>query len=316
MIVVSEDQIRAVLDPQLAFDAVRNVFKSMESGAWNFPVVREALGYQDALYGFKSGFDPSSGALGLKSGGYWPNNSSVGIANHQSTIFLFDPDTGQCQAAMGGNVITALRTAAAAAVSIDILARPDVRILGLIGTGHQSPFQLEAALRVRDFTEVRIWNRSQRSLERHHQIAVQYGVKCREVTLEEAIVDSDTLITITSSFQSIVPENLVPDGCHVACMGTDTKGKQEVDPDLLLKASRFTDELVQSRTIGECQHIDANLHVSTLGAVLSGSASGRKTSSEITLFDGTGVGLQDLACAQAVVSAIDVNDPSQVQVSL
>ena len=145
---------------------------------------------------------------------------------------------------------------------------------------------------------------------------MQYGVKCREVTLDEAIIDSDTLITITSSFQSIVPENLVPDGCHVACMGTDTKGKQEVDPGLLLKASRFTDELVQSRTIGECQHIDAKLHVSTLGAVLSGSASGRKTSSEITLFDGTGVGLQDLACAQAVVSAIDVNDPSQVQVSL
>ena len=119
----------------------------MCSRVWNlrlgtFPVVRESLGYQDALYGFKSGFDPASGALGLKAGGYWPNNGAKGIANHQSSIFLFDPETGQCKAILAGNTITALRTAAAAAVSIDRLAVAAPIALGLVGTGHQSAFNL------------------------------------------------------------------------------------------------------------------------------------------------------------------------------
>lgn len=69
MQIITEQQIAEILDPEIAFFAVQDVFKSMETEAWNFPVVRESLGFQDALYGFKSGFDPVSGALGLKAGG-------------------------------------------------------------------------------------------------------------------------------------------------------------------------------------------------------------------------------------------------------
>ena len=97
---ISEELIADVLNPENAFSAVQDVFASMESEAWNFPVVRESLGYQDALYGFKSGFDPASGALGLKAGGY--GQITGGIANHQSSIFLFDPETGQCKAILAG----------------------------------------------------------------------------------------------------------------------------------------------------------------------------------------------------------------------
>jgi len=87
MQIITEQQIAEILDPEIAFFAVQDVFKSMETEAWNFPVVRESLGFQDALYGFKSGFDPVSGALGLKAGGYWPHNADKGLANHQSSIF-------------------------------------------------------------------------------------------------------------------------------------------------------------------------------------------------------------------------------------
>ena len=106
MQIITEQQIAEILDPEIAFFAVQDVFKSMETEAWNFPVVRESLGFQDALYGFKSGFDPVSGALGLKAGGYWPHNADKGLANHQSSIFLFDPETGQCKALLAGNTIT------------------------------------------------------------------------------------------------------------------------------------------------------------------------------------------------------------------
>jgi ornithine cyclodeaminase/alanine dehydrogenase-like protein (mu-crystallin family) len=109
-----------------AFVAVEGVFAAMAAGdAVNFPVVREAIGHADALYGFKSGFDRAGMALGVKSGGYWPQNmDNAGISNHQSSVFLFDPDTGRLQAIIGGNYLTAVRTAAAAAVSISHLARP------------------------------------------------------------------------------------------------------------------------------------------------------------------------------------------------
>jgi alanine dehydrogenase len=304
MQIITEQQVADILDPELAFFAVQDVFASMESGAWNFPVVRESLGYQDALYGFKSGFDPASGALGLKAGGYWPNNVSKGIANHQSSIFLFDPDTGQCKALLAGNTITALRTAAASAVSIDRLAVSDPTTLGLVGTGHQSAFQLEAALRVRSFDEVLIWNRSGRDLTRHHKVAEYYGVTLRDSDLESVVRAAQVIITITSCFDQLFPNEWVGPGTHVAAMGTDTKGKQELDPSLSQRALRFTDEVMQSRTIGEFQHLLPDADVTPIGAVIAGTAKGRARDDQVTVFDGTGVGLQDLACAQAVTKAL------------
>ena len=99
--------------------------------AYNFPVIRENIGYADALYGFKSGFDKVGLSLGLKSGGYWPGNESKGLTNHQSTIFLFDADSGKVKAMVGGNYLTAMRTAASSSVSIKHLAREDAKILGM-----------------------------------------------------------------------------------------------------------------------------------------------------------------------------------------
>ena len=110
--------------------------KLMVSEAGNFPVVREALG-GGRQYGFKSGIDRAGGVLGVKSGGYFPGNDAKGITNHQSAVLLFDPDTGRPVAMVGGNLLTALRTAAAAALSVDLLARPDARVLGIVGAAHQ-----------------------------------------------------------------------------------------------------------------------------------------------------------------------------------
>jgi hypothetical protein len=102
--IVTEDVCQEVVSRADAFDAVEKVFAAMASGdAYNFPVIREAIGHADALYGFKSGFDRAGLVLGLKSGGYWPGNMAKGLTNHQSTVFLFDPDTGRLKALVGGN---------------------------------------------------------------------------------------------------------------------------------------------------------------------------------------------------------------------
>ncbi|WP_315980094.1 hypothetical protein [Aliamphritea spongicola] len=122
-----------------------------KNDAYNFPVVREAIGHADALYGFKSGFDRAGQVLGVKSGGYWPGNAANGLTNHQSTVILFDPNTGKLKALVGGNYLTAVRTAASSAVSIAHLARKDAKVLGMVGAGHQSTFQLRAAVEQRNF---------------------------------------------------------------------------------------------------------------------------------------------------------------------
>jgi ornithine cyclodeaminase/alanine dehydrogenase-like protein (mu-crystallin family) len=307
MIIVPEREIAELVSASECFKAVEQVFASMaQKSAYNFPVIREAIGHADALYGFKSGFDGQSLALGLKSGGFWPHNLKKGLTNHQSTVFLFEADTGRCRAIVGGNLLTALRTAAASAVSIKYLARPDSKVLGMVGAGHQSTFQLHAALAQHPFEKVVGWNLHPEALDRLAKAAAEHRVPFEAVDLDRLGAEADVIITITSSFQPILKAAQIRPGTHLACMGTDTKGKQEVEAELLTAATVFTDEIAQSITIGEAQHAVqkgflAPEHITELGAVIIGAHPGRSNAKQITLFDGTGVGLQDLAVASAAV---------------
>ncbi|MFY1709351.1 iminosuccinate reductase BhcD [Tritonibacter scottomollicae] len=307
MYIVPERAIADLMTRKAAFDAVEQVFAAMAAGdAYNFPVVREAIGHEDALYGFKGGFDRAGLTLGLKAGGYWPNNlEKRGLINHQSTVFLFDPDTGKVRAMVGGNLLTALRTAAASSVSIKHLACEDAKVIGMIGAGHQAKFQLRAALEQREFDKVIGWNLHPEMLPNLEEVATEAGLPFEAVELD-GLKEADVIISITSSFDAILKADQVSPGTHIACMGTDTKGKQEVDPELLVRADVFTDEVAQSISIGEAQHavaqgLIAEADVAQLGAVINGAHPGRTSAEQITLFDGTGVGLQDLAVASSVV---------------
>ncbi len=305
MLIVPEETCREVVGRSEAFAAIEAVFAAMARGdAYNFPVIREAIGHADALYGFKSGFDRAGLVLGLKSGGYWPGNSAKGLTNHQSTVFLFDPDTGRLDALVGGNYLTALRTAASSSVSIRHLARADAKVLGMVGAGHQAGFQLRAAAEQRDFEKVVAWNFHPEMLPGLAKVAEEIGLPFESVEQEDLGAQADVIISITSAHEALMMKDWVKPGTHIACMGTDTKGKQELDPALVAAASVFTDEIAQSITLGEAQHaVAAGLiaadDITPLGDVINGVHPGRSSAGEITLFDGTGVGLQDLAVAAA-----------------
>lgn len=308
MYLVPESLIGDLLGPDDALAAVRDAFAAMSNGAArNFPVVREALGHADALYGFKSGFDRENLVLGVKSGGYWPGNMAKGITNHQSVVVLFDPDTGRASALVGGNLLTALRTAAASALALDLLARPDARVLGMVGAGHQAAFQLRAAARVRRFERVVAWNYHPEMLPRLGAVAAELGLPFQAVDLPTLGAEADAIITITSSFAPSLLDAHVRPGTHLSCMGTDTRGKQEVEAALVARARVFADEVAQSVTIGEAQHAVAQGLIAAeaivpIGDVVTGRDPGRRDAAEITLFDGTGVGLQDLAVAARAVT--------------
>lgn len=305
MLIVPEALIAGLVSPEDAFTAIEECFAAMSRGdAYNFPVVREALG-EGRQYGFKSGLDRAAAQMGVKAGGYFPGNAARGMINHQSSVFLFDPESGRPVAMVGGNLLTALRTAAAAAISIDRLARPDAKVLGMVGAGHQAGFQLRAAARARKFERVIAWNLHPDMLPKLGEIAAELGLPFEAVPLER-MVEADVIVTITSSPAASLMADHVSEGTHLACMGTDTVGKQEVEPALFARARVFTDEVAQSVSIGEAQHavgaglIDA-ADITPLGDVITGRHKGRASAADITLFDGTGVGLQDIAVAGMAV---------------
>ncbi len=317
LLIVGEDLCQKLVGRGAAFDAVEAVFAAMARGdAYNFPVIRESIGYADALYGFKSGFDRAGQVLGVKSGGYWPGNMDKGLTNHQSTVFLFDPDTGKLAALVGGNYLTAVRTAASSAVSIAHLSRADSRVLGMVGAGHQSAFQLRAAAEQRDFEKVVAWNPHPDMLPLLGEVANEIGLEFEAVSQQELGAQADVIITITSAFEPLLMKDWIKPGTHLACMGTDTKGKQEVDAALVSSATVFTDEVAQSISIGEAQHAitDGSLRedaITPIGAVINGDHAGRTSADQITLFDGTGVGLQDLAVASVAAQLADESGQAQ-----
>ena len=176
----------------------------------------------------------------------------------------------------------------------------------MVGAGHQSAFQMRAAVRQRDFERVVGWNFHPDMLPRLAETAAELGLPFEAVELDELGAQADVIITITSSFAPILKAAQVKPGTHLACMGTDTKGKQEVEADLVAAATVFTDEIAQAITIGESQHAIAegligDAALTQIGEVINGTHKGRSSAEEITLFDGTGVGLQDLAVAAAAV---------------
>ena len=318
MLVVTEETCKEVIGRADAFTAVEAVFAAMARGdAYNFPVIREAIGHADALYGFKAGFDRAGLTLGVKSGGYWPGNMEKGLTNHQSTIFLFDPDTGQLSALVGGNYLTAIRTAASSSVSIAHLARADARVLGMVGAGHQAGFQLRAAAEQRNFERVVAWNYHPDMLPGLGKVAEDIGLPFEAVERERLGAEADVIISITSAREPQMMKDWIKPGTHLACMGTDTEGKQEMDPNLIASATLFTDEVAQSITIGETQHAIASgliseSDITPIGEVINKTHPGRTSDDEITLFDGTGVGLQDLAVASVAARLAEEQGKAQL----
>ena len=305
MLILSEALARRLVGIDDAIDAVAATFRAMAEGqARNYPVVREVVGLNDAVFGVKAGGDISAPFLGLKAGGYWPGNMAKGIGNHQSSTLLFDPATGRAAALVSANYLTGIRTGAASALATRCLAREEASVLGIIGTGGQSPHQLAATARVRGLTRVHGWDASLNAAARFGETVAALGLDYVAETDPQAVAAAaDIIITVTPSQKPILQRSWIRPGTHISAMGADTKGKQELDPALVAAARLFVDEVAQSISIGEFQHAYAAGLIRpealiALGAVLAGRAAGRQSAEEVTIFDGTGVALQDLVIAE------------------
>ena len=179
-----------------------------------------------------------------------------GLTNHQSTVF-FNPDTGQLKALVAGNYLTAIRTAAASSVSIAHLARQDAKVLGMIGAGHQAQFQLRAAVEQRAFEKVVAWNPHPEMLPKLGAVAEEVGLPFEAISAKEVGAQADVIITITSAFEPLLMADWIKPGTHIACMGTDTKGKQDRCR-TVCQGVGFHRRDCPINTIGEAQHAIAD----------------------------------------------------------
>ena len=303
MLIVSENLAVSLVSPEDAIEAVGKAFvAAYEKKAQSYPVVRETVPGFEAVFGVKTGFDATLPALGLKAGGYWGRNAAAGRSNHQSSTLLFDPDSGQAMALVSANYLTGVRTGAASALASRHLARADATVLGLIGTGTQSVHQLRAAVAVRPLKKVLAWDPSKDNLAKFAKAVEALGLAFEAADIAAVARGSDIIITVTPSRKALLQRSWIRPGTHINAMGADTAGKQELDPELVQAASIVVDDADQAISIGECQHayrlglIDRERLRWSIGAVIAGAFS-RRTPEEITLFDGTGIALQDLAVA-------------------
>ena len=221
-----------------------------------------------------------------------------------SILIYTHPETGFPLAICDGSYHTVMRTGSAAAVSAKHLARQDSKVLAIVGAGNMAEGTLATCNEVFRWEDVRIWSRSQETLDDfvQSQQPKYENVEIKASTDLEAVVrGADVVVTVTPARGPIVESDWITEGTHIAALGADKEGDQELDPEVLARARIFVDDIRQCRTDGEINVplrkgvISEEDVVGEIGQVVAGKLEGRTSDSDITVFDSTGFALQDSA---------------------
>lgn len=297
--VFSGAAVRAAVSPLEAYDAVRDAFVAHARGDWRM---------QPKVYveNYPAGDFRAMPALG---GGYallkwvtsFPGNPARGLPTVSGLVLLSKADTGELVAVLDAAVVTALRTAAAGVLAAETLGRPggSVAVIGC-GVNGAETVRLLAALGRAPLVY-------DRDPERASAVATEHGAT--SVGPEEALA-ADSVITVTPGSALLFAPATLREGQHVSLMGADGPGKAEIAFEELARARLFCDDWEQASHGGElaagvAAGIVEREHVTALGSVLIGEAEGRRHATDITLFDSTGLAIQDLAIARVAVEKLN-----------
>jgi alanine dehydrogenase len=232
------------------------------------------------------------------------NREKFNLPTVFSILIYTHPETGFPLAIVDGSYHTVMRTGAAAAVSAKWMARKDSKILAIVGAGHMAEGALATCNEVFKWSEVRVWSRSQATLD-HFVKEQQPKYESFEIKpstkLEQTVRGADVIVTVTPARGPIVMADWIQPGTHIAAVGADKKGDQELEGVLLTRARIFVDDIRQCRTDGEInvplsQGLITEADIAgEIGEVITGKKEGRTSDEEITIFDSTGIALQDSA---------------------
>ena len=234
--------------------------------------------------------------LGLKAVTFYPSNAERGIPTHMATIFLVEPQTGTPLAIMDGRLITEMRTAAVSAVATKLLAAPDARILGILGSGVQARSHLEALRLVRQFEEIRVWSPTR---EHAKQFAEEIGGIA--VSAEEAVRGADVVVTVTNSKTPVLKGSWLKPGCHVNAIGACRPDWRELDDEAMANIVFVDSREAALKESGDLILSGAKIYAE-LGEALAGKVPSH--AGEITIFKSLGMAVEDITAAILVYRSV------------
>ena len=313
LLLLDKNQVEALLRPDDVLQAVREAFILHSAGVGRlFPVVKEPL-EPGSAFSIRSGDVQARGLLGFKAAGFWPRNREQGREGHQATILLIDPATGRPICVIDGNAVTTMRTGAAGALGLLHLARQDSTHACLFGTGVQARIQLSYALQV--LPALRHVRYVTSGLQRDVIFEAHFAKRCHIAHATDrnaAVAESDVVITATPGAGPLFDRDAIRPGTHLNCVGADTRGKRELPEGLLTEVCLVVDDRTQARQIGETQWAP-DTPCTELGDLIAGKIQAPRHPMSITVFDMTGIALQDLMVAHLLRErAVATNEGSSV----
>jgi alanine dehydrogenase len=293
--VFSAHDVRAAVSPAEAYDAVGEAFAAYAQGEWSMPPKIYVTNYPAG--DFRAMPAIGGGHALLKWVTSFPGNPERGLPTVTGLVLLSDASDGRLLAVLDAAAVTALRTAAAAVLAADTLARDDASSFAVVGCGVNGAET--ARMLVAFGRRPVVWD-----LDRERRVGVAAELDIEVAVGAEAALESDVVATVTPGHEALYGEGSLRPGQHVSLMGADGPGKAEVAIEELRRARLFCDDWEQASHGGEltgavAAEVVARDDVTELGAVLVGKAQGRRDADEITLFDSTGLAIQDLALAKA-----------------
>ena len=304
----SAEHVLQAVTPQRAYDAVRDAFVAYARGEWSMPPKVYVPAYPAG--DFRAMPALGTGHALLKWVTSFPGNPAQGLPTVTGLVLLSDASNGTLLAALDAGAVTALRTGAAAVLAADTLGASDAREAAVIGAGVNG----EAAARtfVARGRPVRLWDVD---AQRATEVAGRVGADV--AGSREQALGADLLVTVTPGRELVLAEGSLRPGQHASLMGADGPGKAEIATAELGRVRVFCDDWEQASHNGELVHaVEAGVlqrdDVTELGAVLTGAADGRRDDDEATVFDSTGLAIQDLAIALAALERADELDVPRV----
>jgi alanine dehydrogenase len=287
---LDEEEVRSLLRMEELIPVMANALRGLSAGEVE-QLARSVLpvGEHNGFFGTMPAF--GGGALGAKLVTFYPDNK--GVPTHHAVILLFRPETGEPIATIDGRLITEMRTAAVSAVATDLLARREIEVLAILGSGVQAQSHLEALRIVRHFREVRVW-----SPRRAGDFAKKFGVTAT-ATAEEAIRGADVILVATSATAPVLKGAWLSPGAHVNAVGATLPHWRELDDDVLVRAKLYV-ESYEAAAKASGDVIAAGRIFAELGEVLAGAKPGRQSNDEVTLYKSVGVAIEDVAAAALV----------------
>jgi len=314
MLILNADEVRKALPMKETIEAMKQAYASLSDGKADVPLrTRIDIPPQEAISLFMPAYVQVEGddALAIKVVSLFPNNPERerSLAFIQAAVLVLDAETGRAMALLEGSSLTAIRTGAGSGAAIDLLARPDSKVVAVFGAGVQGHTQLEAACSVREIERAWVFDTTTESAEGFVADMAGVGPIPRDLrvakTSEEALSDADIVCTATTSGKPVFSDSDVKPGTHISAIGSYTPEMQEVPAETVARARVVVDS--RSATLAETgdllQPMQAGLfgeeHVSTeLGEIVLGRKAGRSSPDQITFFKSVGVAVQDAMAAQ------------------